>query len=84
MLIIFSDVIDQAELYKNSILATDPHGHTQTFVRATRSDKYSHPPKADKTDYFFVVETNTHQTRSIASMPKFNLSVYVCVRLPAL
>ena len=36
MLIIFSDVIDQAELYKFFILATDPHRLTRTFVRATR------------------------------------------------
>ncbi|MDY6793064.1 MAG: hypothetical protein SWH54_17500 [Thermodesulfobacteriota bacterium] len=34
-------------------LATDPHRLTQTFVRATRSDKYSHPPKAEKADQFF-------------------------------
>ncbi len=39
-------------------LATDTHRHTQTFARATRSDKYSHPPKAEKIYQFFVTKAN--------------------------
>jgi len=46
---------------------------TQTFVRAPRSDKYSHPPKADKADQFFVAKLLTSRLSAIVSSLKCNI-----------